>query len=90
MRRLALVAVFPTACGCIHIDAWAGSGSGSTGTSALVFTTWIDRSAGRVLKSHATSTREATFGDPSGSTPPTIITDDARADLLPGWPGVTT
>jgi hypothetical protein len=56
----------------------------------LVFTTWIDRSAGRVLKSYATSTREATFGDPSGSTPPTIITDDARADLLPGWPGVTT
>ncbi len=58
--------------------------STTTATAASTITTWIDRRAGRVLKSHVTSTGKATYGDPSGSTPPTIVTDDEIADLLPG------
>lgn len=65
------------------IESTAGSPTQATGTSALTITTWIDRRAGRILKSHVTSTGKATYGDPSGPTPPTIVTEDGTADLLP-------
>ncbi len=60
----------------------ASSTALQTGTSTA--TTWIDRAAGRILKSHATSRYVATFTDPTGSTPPTTVTGDETSDLLPG------
>ena len=61
-----------------------GSTTTATETSTSTITSWIDRAAGRILKSHVTSRSVATFGDSSGSTPPTTVTADEIADLLPG------
>jgi hypothetical protein len=52
-------------------------------TGSYTATTWIDRAAGRILKSHVTSTYVGTFTDPSGSTPPTTVRGDESLDLLP-------
>lgn len=58
----------------------------SKGTSMSIITTWIDRDAHRVLKSHVTATfdQTATFDAPS-LPPPTVvsITGSETADLLP-------
>lgn len=63
-------------------DGSQGSTVQTTGTSTA--TTWIDRAAGRILKSHVISTYIASFTDPSGSTPPTTVRGDESLDLLPG------
>jgi hypothetical protein len=62
----------------------SGSASSVTETSTSTITTWIDRGAGRILKSHLMSSYVGTFADPSGSTPPTTVTGDETSDLLPG------
>lgn len=56
------------------------------GTSTAAITTWIDRDAHRILKSHVTSSfdQTATFDSPS-LPPPTVVAlnGDETADLLP-------
>jgi hypothetical protein len=61
-----------------------GSAISVAETSTSTITTWIDRTAGRVLKSHLTLSYVGTFTDLSGSTPPTTVRGDEISDLLPG------
>jgi len=53
-------------------------------TSTATATTWIDRAAGRVLKSHVVTKYLASFIDTSGLLAPTRVSGDETADLLPG------
>jgi hypothetical protein len=59
------------------------SGTSATETSTSTVTTWIDRGAGRILKSHLVSSYVGTFTDLSGSILPTTVRGDEIADLLP-------
>jgi len=52
-------------------------------TSTTTITTWIDRGAGRILKSHLVSSYVGTFTDLSGLIAPTTVRGDEIADLLP-------
>jgi hypothetical protein len=60
------------------------SGISVTETSTSTITTWIDRSAGRILKSHLMSSYVGTYTDLSGSILPTTLRGDEVSDLLPG------
>jgi hypothetical protein len=57
------------------------------GTSMAIVTTWIDRDAHRVIKSHVTAIfdQTGTFDSPS-LPPPTVVSikGDETIDLLPG------
>ena len=57
----------------------------SIGTSMSVITTWIDRDAHRILKSHLTSkfTEKVTFDTTSATPTVASITGDETIDLLP-------
>ena len=59
------------------------AGIGVTETSTTTITTWIDRGAGRVLKSHLVSSYVGAFTDLSGSIRPTTVRGDEISDLLP-------
>jgi len=52
-------------------------------TAASTVTTWVDRSAHRILKSRMTATFDLTMTS-TGTTGPTSITGDETSDLLPG------
>ena len=59
------------------------SGTSVTETSTSTVTTWIDRGAGRILKSHLVSSSVGIYTDLSGSIPPTTVRGDEISDLLP-------
>lgn len=67
------------------ISSSAGGSPSSTvqETSTATATTWIDRSAGRILKSHVVTKYVASFIDTSGELAPTKVSGDETADLLP-------
>ncbi len=63
-----------------------GTTASGAGTSTSIITTWIDRDAHRILKSHLTSkfTETATFDAPPATPTVESITGDETVDLLPG------